>query len=163
MTSWTTILDETLWIGGIAALVGWFCLCFLLANFGSWNEIARRYPASDSPHGKRFLLESARLGRTFYPACLTVHVCDEGFYLSVIAPFRPGHPPIFIPAKVIHHYRTSRRIFVRRSVFDIGWPRICTVRMRRKVVLSIEGSATGSGKPVSNAPPTRPLRSFGHP
>lgn len=162
MTDWVAILDESLWIGGVAAIVGWFGLCLTLANFGSWNEIARRYPASNAPHGRRFLLESVRLGRTFYPVCVTIHVCENGVYLSVIAPFRLGHPPIFIPAKVMHHYRTARRIFVRRSVFDIGWPRICTVRMRRKVVLSIEGSATGSGKPVSSATAPRAVRNFGH-
>lgn len=131
----------------LLAMTLWCLISFGLATLGSWNDIAQRYPARVPAHGHRFLLESARFGSTPYPSCITVHVSPDGLFLNVIGPLRLGHPPIFIPATAMHHYRTPKTWFVRRSVFDIGWPRICTVQLRRKVVQSIEGFATGSGAP----------------
>ncbi len=147
MASWMGSWEgEFLVSAAVLLLLTFWCLASIgLATLGSWNNIAQRYPARGRAYGRRYLLESARIGSTIYPNCVTVHVCREGLFLNVIGPLRLGHPPIFIPAAAMHHYRTPKTWLVRRSVFDIGWPRICTVRLRRSVVQAIEGFAIGSG------------------
>ncbi len=147
MEAWIGNLEGAILLTAVALLCVtlWALVCFSLATLGNWNKIARRYPAPGPPHGRCYRFESVHIGGTSYPACMTVHVCDDGVFLNAFLPLRLGHPPIFIPATAMHHYRTPKTWLVRRSVFEIGWPCICTVQLRRKVVQTIEGFATGSG------------------
>jgi hypothetical protein len=92
----------------------WFVLCFagfwigimMLLSFPSgWWSLARRFRASTPPSGVCFRFVSGSMGLWFLPvsysSCLTLTVGGEGIHLAMFFPFRPFHPPLFIPSAMI--------------------------------------------------------------
>ncbi len=75
----------------------WVGVCSLLSEMGGWRTLARHYGASSPFPGKRFRFRSARLGGVNYNSCLTFEAGPAGLHISVLAPFRVGHPPLLVP------------------------------------------------------------------
>ncbi|MBY0457434.1 MAG: hypothetical protein K2V38_08875 [Gemmataceae bacterium] len=78
----------TLWWGFLLNVIGFA---------SGWWALARRYPAKAHFDGTRFHFCSAKIGWSNYGGALTFVVNAEGIRLSVLFPFRPGHPPLFLP------------------------------------------------------------------
>ena len=105
----------------IAMAVGiWLGVNFLLAFLSGWFSLAREYRASESFEGKKWYLQSGDLG-WFWPfgsmrGVLNIGANRAGLYLSVLFPFRPGKPPLFIPWTDIS-VKTKKGIFFKYTVF----------------------------------------------
>jgi hypothetical protein len=89
------------WAVGVLALAGfalWWCfLLWVIGVAGGWGKLARHYRATAPFHGTVRRFRSARIGWSNYGGCLSVGTNPDGLYLAVVFPFRPGHPPLFIP------------------------------------------------------------------
>jgi hypothetical protein len=102
--------------------VVWFVVLNLIARFGGWTRLAAAYSCREPFQGyqKRFssgtLLGGMFLGMPCdYNGCLTVGANGDGLYLALLPPFRPGHPPLFVPWSEV------------RASVEKSWLRTCTV------------------------------------
>ena len=83
--------------------VGMWCfVCFIISRFG-WSAWAEIYRCDRQLQGKSY---SGRSGQFNFQGCynraLNVVLCEEGIGLSVMLPWRVGHPPLLLPwSKVV--------------------------------------------------------------
>lgn len=84
-----------------------------LAGAGGWRALAERYPVpvAASSEEQRYRFTSIRtagglLGTATYNSCVTVGVGYRGFSLTLWAPFRLFHPPLFIPWEAVENCRS---------------------------------------------------------
>jgi hypothetical protein len=84
-------------------VVSWTMTLFLIARMNGWDQLATLYSANaDEFAGRKWYLQSARMrGFGRYKGALTLGANSRGLYLAVVLPFRPGHPPLFIPWEAI--------------------------------------------------------------
>jgi hypothetical protein len=82
----------------------WVGLLKLISWMDGWSRLAVAYRATAPFAGNRLRFVSGELygGPLFgmpcnFGFCLTLGSCAKGLYLAVALPFRPGHPPLFIP------------------------------------------------------------------
>ena len=82
----------------LIALFAWPGILVLISHMSGWRELSENYPSPGMLDGQMFRFQSAslRLG-TNYGGCLNVGVNQMGLHLSLVAFFRIGHPPVFIP------------------------------------------------------------------
>lgn len=79
-------------------LAFWCGLLTIIGRISGWLLLADRYRFHDTFDGQCWYLRSAELRwQCSYGGALTVGANPSGLYLAVLAPFRPGHPPLFIP------------------------------------------------------------------
>lgn len=125
-----TILDVVL----ISCFIGMWCsICLFLSMLGGWNRLAKIFRTPSAPSGKRFVMQSGRVGLVNYSGCLTIYSSSEGLYLSVWFLFRLGHSPLFIPWDAVHNAKARKFLWFERVTFDVGQPRIATIELSRQV------------------------------
>ena len=78
-------------------------------------------------------MQSGRLGWVNYNSCLTIHSGPEGIRLAVWAPFRLGHPPLFIPWSAMHKATTKRLFWMETVSVELGSPKIATLQLPKKI------------------------------
>ncbi len=78
-------------------------------------------------------MQSGKIGRAAYKGCLIIHSSPEGLHLSVLLPFRPGHPPFFIPWDAVRNATTHRFLWIKGVTFDAGSPSVATLQLPEKV------------------------------
>jgi hypothetical protein len=83
----------------------------LASHIGGWARLADRYRDDANTGGEAHYMRSGRIGLVSYSSCLTLRVSDAGLRLSVLLPFRIGHPPIFIPWTEFHNVSEKRIMF----------------------------------------------------
>jgi hypothetical protein len=111
----------------------WCGVCLFTSTMGGWRRLAERFPARGQPSGRRFFMQRGKVGRVAYKGCLTIHSSPEGLHLSVWLPFRPGHPPLFIPWNEICNATTRRFLWAESVEFDVGSPRVATIRLSGEI------------------------------
>lgn len=141
-SNYSLLLMEDAQIGmlAIAGFLGfWHVLLTGIARFGGWGKLADRFVATVQPtDGKLYRAQSMNIGMTNYNGCIWMRVTARGLYLSVLFPFRPGHPPLLIPWHVITHVTEKKRLGFTTYVLDIGQPRITTLEIRKTLLERIE-------------------------
>ena len=85
-------------IFGIFFVAIWLAVTLLLSLMSGWARLAKIYPARAKFEAEQWHFVSGQL-RNFvsYRNCLTVGANADGMHLSILLPFRVGHPPLFIP------------------------------------------------------------------
>ena len=92
-------------------------ICFLVPFLTGWHELAGEYPLSGTFLGRRWRFRSANMRwGTRYGNCLTFGADQKGLFVSVLFPFRCGHPPLSIPWSEIS-VRQMRYFFTERAEF----------------------------------------------
>lgn len=129
----------------------WCFVCWLLSQMGGWGRIAERFPGTTPPDGPKFSLQSGHVGMTNYRSVLTIRPMAEGLHLSIMAIFRVGHPPLFIPWHEIRNARRHKVLWAETIRFDVSAPAIGRISLPAKVF---------AGQPVwleedLNPPPLR--------
>ncbi len=83
----------------LPAFVGlWAGIMLVVSWLGGWAELARVYRPPRPFNGRRWWFQSASMRyRLNYGLCLIVGANAQGLSLSILLPFRPGHPPLFVP------------------------------------------------------------------
>ncbi len=75
----------------------WCVITYLLAWFGGWLKMSRKWAAPSNLSLEKRYFRSGRLGKTKYNGALVTAATREGLYLSVLLPFRVGHKPLLVP------------------------------------------------------------------
>src|SRR5271157_4312108 len=95
------------WVFFPALGVGFMCfICFIISIMSGWFSLSRRFRAQAEPCG-----ETRSAGPFFYTvymrfwlhysSVIRVTAAGAALYLSVLFPFRIGHPPLCIPWREI--------------------------------------------------------------
>lgn len=111
----------------------WCAVSLLLASMGGWRRLAESFPAQDQPRGRRFFMQSGKVGIVNYGSCLTIYSAPDGLYLSVWFPFRLGHQPLFIPWSAIRRAKTHRFLWTETVAFEVGSPSVGTLQLSKKI------------------------------
>lgn len=120
---------QQLWFFPMFVLI-WVGVCAVLSMLGGWTSLAGEFRARQRTDGQRFRFVFGSMGsrkfRVSYGGCLFVTVNETGFGLSVLLPFRPLCPPLFIPWTEVVSAETRRLFFVNRAIVRLHrhWPAI---------------------------------------
>jgi hypothetical protein len=104
----------------IALGVAWMCVIFFLISvLSGWYKLSQRFRAQSEPYGQTrsagpFFYTVYMRYWGHYSSIIRMTAADDALYLSVLFPFRVGHPPLCIPWKEIQFGRT--KFFFRRYV-----------------------------------------------
>lgn len=94
----------------------WFGVIRLIGAVGGWFALAERYAAHNECRGETLNFRSASFGLMNYGNCVTFGFADDGLYISLLFPFRFGHPTLRIPWEDLSSKET-RRLFFKRTEF----------------------------------------------
>jgi len=102
--------------------VALWCAISLFASWlTGWAVLARRFRSTMPFTGQTWNWQSARMRwTTHYGGCLTVGADPSGLYLSVMVPFRVGHPPLFLPWPEISVQRRWKVLGLRSVELRLG-------------------------------------------
>jgi len=102
---------------GILFCVGWIATAAFVSHVGGWALLAGSFRAAPGAVANRRFFCSGSLGIINYNACLIRAYSSEGLFLAVLPPFRPFHPPLFIPwSAMSRNAERSYRSFMRTWV-----------------------------------------------
>jgi hypothetical protein len=96
-----------MWIALLVLPAFWASTLFLQSSWSGWRTLSRAYPAKDRVEGRVYTWRSARMGLVFYRYCLRFVAGPDGLEVAVHLPFRPGHPPLFIPWRDLSAHATE--------------------------------------------------------
>lgn len=99
---------------GFAAL--WFGVIKVIALLG-WQRLVASYRVDELPAVPRRWLSLAYVGFIQYQNVIRANASAEGRGLSVIFPFRVGHPPLLIPWQAIGPLQHKKKWL--RSMYSI--------------------------------------------
>jgi hypothetical protein len=132
----------------------WFGITGLLAHMGGWTSLAAKFRAIQAADGQRFRFVSGSMGKRFLPVryenCLFVTVNTEGFYLSILFPFRFQCPPLFIPWTDIESVTERRFLFIFRYVTIAVKGHWSQISIRGRAANSIQRAFIASAERRSN-------------
>jgi hypothetical protein len=86
-----------------AFVAAWLCfICFLISVGTGWHRLSKRFPAQSEPYGQTksagpFFYTVYMRFWGHYSSIIRMTAADDALYLSVLLPFRLGHPPLCIP------------------------------------------------------------------
>ena len=120
----------------------WFGICYLLSKFGGWGSLAKNYSNSSSFIGKRLFMQSMSINSAGYNGVLTFGVNELSLFISILLPFRFGHPSILIPLNNISgaEYKGWVYQYVDLSIKDMPFK----IRILKKLALKIESYSNGN-------------------
>jgi hypothetical protein len=106
--------------------VMWLGILHLTAWLGGWTRLAHTFvydgSRTEKPIQRRWF-QSGSFGLMNYNSALNIAIYEEGVRIAVLWPFRPGHPPLFIPWSELREPRVRRVFpFVRRLEVQVGTP-----------------------------------------
>lgn len=134
----------------------WFGISFLLSVFGGWRQLSKHYRSTGLFKGQRFYFQSAAMRlRASYNSVLTFGINIEGLYLSVLFPFRIGHPPLFVPWEDISCTEKPGRFF---GGFELHFAKCPTIpflisrRLMEKVAEALRdlNRPAGANSPIAS-------------
>lgn len=137
----------------VAGVAWWAFVLSLVGALSGWGALARHYRTRGAFDGTRFYLASARIGWSNYGGVLNVGVNAHGLRLSVIFPFRPGHPPLLIPWADVTAEPVKGWVF---GYFDLRFRLAPTVHMRIGHQLGTKIAAAANRSWASDDPPITP-------
>lgn len=118
----------------------WIFVCNVIATVSGWRRIAALYPATCSPRGRCYGMQSATVGWANYNNCLTIHASDEGLHIKPWALFKFGHAPLFLPWSAICNRQEKQILWARSVSFEIGSPPACKMSLSPRVFEAAPGA-----------------------
>jgi hypothetical protein len=119
-------------VGGYLAF--WFVLGTGIARLDGWAALVRRFPVRRPPDGKRFTMQSGKIGWADYNGCLRIIVADEGLYLAMWPRFMFGHPPMLLPWPELNVLKVQDKWWGRYLSLAVGNPVVARIRLPLKIV-----------------------------
>ncbi|MFK7911141.1 MAG: hypothetical protein AB8F34_11170 [Akkermansiaceae bacterium] len=131
---WETFLPIAFALGGILVFISFWCfVCWIISSFGGWGRMAKRFPRTNLPTGKRFSMTSGSVGLANYNNCLTIHVNEHGIDFAVWPIFAVGHKPVFIPWADLNNPQIKRFLWHKYARIDVGSPKVATITVTEEV------------------------------
>ena len=107
----------------------WVASSLFFSHLGGWAQLAARYRDNRLESGPTYYFRTGSVGAINYRSCLVLRVCETGLGLSVIFPFRIGHPPLFIPWVEFHSAKVAWLLFIPVIEAYVGLPVVASVRL----------------------------------
>ena len=123
----------------VAFVAGW-CLISLLISAMGWMGLAKRYRTKALATGRIYGLQSGDIGAR-YRGALIFSVQPDGLRMSVLFPFRVGHPPLLVPWSDVAFVEEKKALFGTEVVFRVGKPYGTTMTVGREVGHAIAAAA----------------------
>ena len=70
----------------------WIAVSSLLSRMGGWNSLGEYYRSAGAFSGKKWHMQSLRVGMVNYGSCVTLGADLSRLFMSVMFIFRIGHP-----------------------------------------------------------------------
>ena len=121
-------MDSELIIVLIAFPIMFLFVSFIATRMG-WSDVAELYRCDQKPEGRYHRYRSGGFGLSSYSNCLTIGICEQGFYLSLTLPFMFFHPPLLIPWDQFHSTRKKNFLLFHRTQTYIGIPTIAQLNL----------------------------------
>ncbi|MFZ1941210.1 MAG: hypothetical protein WBA18_22845 [Terracidiphilus sp.] len=107
---------------GFVAL--WCAICYLISFLTGWRALVQRFTKSSEPLGEThtagpFFYTVYMRFWSHYSSVIRITSASDALYLSVLFPFRIGHPPLRIPWDEIKLNR-ARRYFIAKIELTLG-------------------------------------------
>lgn len=139
----------------VAFVALWCGVSVLIAFVGGWSRLAREFRATDKPAGNAFYLQGGSVGMTQYKGCLVIYTSAAGLYLSVLLPFRLGHPPLLIPWGAIRDPEVRKVWWFESLTFRVGEPPGTTIQLSKRIFAGLENMVR-LPVPSASLPPPLP-------
>ena len=123
------ISDLPGWLIAIIFAGGWAASSLVLSLVGGWHRMPARYRARERPPGQLLFAMYSAVGWVRYQGVLFVRVTEPGLYLSVLLPFRIGHPPLLIPWSEIQAVERRTFFIVESHIITVGSPQIARIKI----------------------------------
>ncbi|MGA2729176.1 MAG: hypothetical protein ABSE96_15320 [Terracidiphilus sp.] len=97
----------------VAFVLFWIFICLVISVMSGWRALAESFIQQSEPCGQiktagPFFYVVYMRYWCHYSSVIRMTAADDAFYLSVLAIFRAGHPPLRIPWNEIHFVKISR-------------------------------------------------------
>lgn len=79
----------------------WCIVSLLLATMSGWRDLARSFATTAPPPGHARLVTHTQLNYITYRSVLRIARAEQSLHLSILGPFRVGHPHLHIPLESI--------------------------------------------------------------
>ncbi len=128
---------------GFAIFFGtlWCLICFVIALVSGWFTLSRRFLRDSEPCG-----ETNSVGPFFYTvyvrfwchysSVIRMIAAEDALYLSVLLPFRVGHPPLRIPWSEIGFGR-AKFLWQRYVVLTLGEKECIPMRISERMARNL--------------------------
>ena len=115
----------------ILLIGGWFAMLWLLARLSGWTRLAQTFRQDRPIPGQKFHFVSGnlglgkyhslwqRLGSVGFRSILFVTIGDQGFRLSVFAPFSAFTPPLYVPWHSVAALQQSTGLFGHFTIISL--------------------------------------------
>jgi hypothetical protein len=130
-------------------------VCFLISFVSGWFTLSRRFRKQAEPYGETrragpFFYEVNLRFWTRYSSVIRMTAAADALYLSVLFPFRIGHPPLCIPWKEIKFGKT-KFLWRRYVILTLGEEERIPMRISERMAdkLGILDRLTSSGQPCA--------------
>ena len=104
----------------------WCGVCYVIGNVGGWQRLATAFQATgEEPITTTQWCQSGCFGGAFgtrYSNMLFLGLSPAGLRLSVLLPFRAGHPPLFIPWEAFEIVEKKKVFFSAHYVTTVVLP-----------------------------------------
>lgn len=105
----------------------WCLVLWLCSWLGDWRTLANRFSEGSRVPQGRGRRVSGKVGWTNYSGCLVVEPAEDGFFLSVLTIFRPGHPLLFVPWSAVVARETKKQFWWKLETLTIAAGKDCTL------------------------------------
>jgi hypothetical protein len=134
----------------ILSMVGsWAIIFTLISRVGGWATLAEQYRCEETFTGPRWSFQRGQMRwMVGYNNCLNVGADPRGLYLSILFPFRLGHPPLFIPWRDIS-YSSKKVLWVKFVELRLGREVTIPFRISNQLAEKLK-TAAGTSWPIEN-------------
>lgn len=136
-------------LGILCFVAAWAIMFTLISRVGGWASLAEQYRFEETFTGSRWSFQRGQMRwMVGYNNCLTVGADQRGLYLSILFPFRIGHPPLFIPWRDIS--LASKKMFgVKYAELHLGREFTIPFRISYQLAQRLK-TAAGTNWPIEN-------------
>lgn len=119
----------------------WCAVCFLVSFISGWFTLARHFKKQTEPYGDSktagpFSYTVYMRFWSHYSSLIRITAAGDALYLSILLPFRMGHPPLCIPWSEIKFSRT-KFLFVTYVVLTLGSKEQIPLRITQRMARNL--------------------------
>lgn len=126
----------------------WCVITLVVSIMGGWFVLAKYYRATQPFNGTRWHFRSASVHtesrpQSNYAGVLTLGANSQGLYISVLFPFRIGHPPLFIPWSEVESSEPHRQLLFSMVQLNFKKAPSVSVKISRGLAHAVAHEAHG--------------------
>lgn len=131
-------------LGIVFMVVAWVAMFSAISRVGGWATLAGQYSCHETFTGPRWSFQQGQMRwMVGYNHCLNIGADPRGLYLSILFPFRIGHPPLFVPWRDIS-YVSKTFLWVKFVELRLGRETAIPLRISYRLAEKLKSAAESS-------------------